>query len=319
MGTEGLLLALTASVLMVTAAHFVGMPPRLEGDMGICLPSPNLWGMGYMWGWIFNSVILIVTVLTLHLVNRTFNFVPGPDTVMTGMFAIMASSNLWISGNLSTSGLFALANIACMAVMFGCYDKRNATQELCVIATIISLGTMIQYAFIFMLPVYLIAAATLKCLRFKSFIAYLLGIVAPYWVAMGLGIVSLDDFAMPTMTNLFTGFTTRQTLLAGGINLGFTLLLTLVLTLGNMVRLYAGNTQRRLYNLVIDILGLACLICMIFDANNVVVYMCTFYMIAAVQLGNLFALRSIHRGGRWLTALCLLYITGLGLMIYYGV
>lgn len=317
MGTEGLLLALTASALMVVAAHFIGMPPRLDGEMGICLPSPNLWGMGDMWGWIVNTAILIATVLTLHIVNRHYNFVQGSDTVMTGMFAIMATSNLWISGTLSSSGLFALANVVCLAMLFGCYDKRNSTQELCIIATILSSGSMIQYAFIFMLPVYLIAAATLKCLRFKSFIAYLLGIAAPYWIVVGLGIVSLDDFAMPSMTNLFNGFTSRHTLLVGGINIGFTLLLSLVLALGNMVRLFAGNTQRRLYNHVINMLGLVCLLCMIFDADNMVVYMCTFYMIAAIQLGNLFALRSIHRRGWWLSALSLLYIVGLGFMIYY--
>lgn len=317
MGSEGLLMALLASAAMVALAHFVGVPPRLGGDMGICLPSPNAWGMSDLWGWAANTIVLAITVFTLYIVNREFTFVQGSDTVMTGMFAIMVSSNLWTSGCMSTSGLFALANLICITLLFGCYGKRNASQELCVTATIISLGTMIQYAFIFLLPVYLIAAGVLKCLRFKSFIAYLLGIIAPYWVALGMGIVRLEDFTVPTMTNLFNGFTSRPTLLVGGINIGITVLLTLILALGNMVRLYAGNTQRRLYNLVIDILGLACVLCMIFDTNNMVVYLCTLYMIAAIQLGNLFALRSIYRGGRWLMALSVLYVIGLVLMVFY--
>lgn len=317
MGNEGLMAVLLASAIMVSLAHFTGTPPRLGGDMGICLPSPNAWGLSDLWGWVANTTVLALCVLTLYIVNRQFTFVQGSDTVMTGMFALLVSSNLWTSGNLSASGLMALANLVCLIVLFGCYSKRNASQELCVIATILSLGSMIQYAFIFMMPVYIIGAGILKCLRFKSLIAFLLGIAAPYWVGLGLGIIRIEDFTMPTMANLFHGFTSKPTLLVGGINIGFTLILSLILALGNMVRLYAGNTQRRLYNLVIDILGLASVVCMIFDANNMVAYICTFYMIAAVQAGNFFALRSIYHGNHWLLAFSLLYITGLALMIFY--
>lgn len=316
MGPEGLLSALLAAGAMIAGAHFIGSPSRLVGDMGICLPSPNAWGLDAVWGWVANTLALAASVFVLHMMNREFRFVQGSDTVMAGMFAIMVSANVWTSGSLSASGLFALANLVCLTVLFGCYDKRNSSQELCVTATILSLGSMIQYAFIFMLPVYLLAAAVLKCLRFKSFVAYVLGMAGPYWIAVGTGIVSIEDFTMPTMANLFNGFASKPTLLVGCINIGFTLLLSLVFALGNMVRLYAGNTRRRLYNLVINIVGLACVLCMIFDADNMVVYMCTFYMIAAVQIGNFFALRSIHHASRWVTALCAFYVTGFVLMIY---
>lgn len=317
MGNEWLMAALPASAIMVSLAYFTGTPHRLSGDMGICLPSPNAWGVSDLWGWAANTAVLALCVILLYILNRRFTFVHGSGTVMTGMFALLVSSNIWTCGNLSGSGLMALANIVCLTVLFGCYDKRNASQELCIIATILSLGSMIQYAFIYMIPAYLIGAAVLKCLRFKSAIAFLLGLAAPYWVGLGLGIIGIEDFSMPTMTNLFDGYTSKHDLLIGFINIGFTLLLSLILALSNMVRLYAGNTRRRLYNLAIDILGLTSAILMIFDADNMVVYVCTFYMIAAVQLGNLFALRNIHRGNLWLLALSLLYIAGLALMITY--
>ena len=266
-------------------------------------------------GWVANTSALLVTAIVLYLLNREYNFVQGSDTVLTGMFAIMASTNLWVSGTLSSSALVALANLICLAVLFGCYRKRNAAQEMCVIATILSLGSMIQYAFIFMLPVYIIGAGLMKCLDFKAFVAYLFGIAAPYWVAVGLGIVPLSDFTMPTISNLFDGFATRPQLFAGLVIVGLTVLLSVVLALTNMVKLYAGNTQRRLYNLTIDVLGLACALCVVVDAQNMVAYLCTIYMIAAVQIANLFALRNVYHGGRWVTALCVLYIAGFAVMM----
>lgn len=315
MGHEGMLLAALISVALIAIAYFLGAPPRLSGDMGICFPSPNEWGLTPLWGWLSNAGVLLVTTLTLYAFNRQFNVVQGSDTVLTGVFAIMVSTNLWISGSLSSSGLLALSNLLCMTLLLGCYRKNRAAQELCVIGTIISLGSMIQYAFIFMIPVYIVGAALMKCLKFKTFIAYLMGLAAPYWVAVGLGIVGLSDFTTPTISNLFEGYVTRPQLFAGLVNVGLTALVSMILALTNMVKLYAGNTQRRLNNLCIDILGLAALLAVIFDAQNMVAYLGTLYLVAAVQIANLFALRNVYQGGRWIAAICVAYIAGFAVMM----
>lgn len=315
MGAEGMTLAALAAVAMAATAFFVGPHLLLSGDMGTCLRSPNEWGLAPLPGWIFNVGVLAVAAFTLYLVNRRYSFVPGADTVLTGMFALLTASNIWVSGSLSSSGLLAISNIICLLVLFGCYRKRNASQELCVIATILSMGSMIQYAFIFMIPVYIVGSALMKCLSFKSLVAFIMGLAAPYWVGIGLGLVPLDSFTMPTMTNLFDGYIERGALFAGLVNVGLTALLSLILALSNLVKLYAGNTQRRMFNNVIYILGLVCLICIVVDAFNMVAYLGTLYFVAAVQIANLFALRRINRSGRVLFALCLLYIAGFAVMM----
>ena len=90
-----------------------------------------------------------------------------------------------------------------------------------------------------------------------------------------------------------------------------------LLSLNNTVRLYAGNTQRRLCNTAINVLGLVCAACMVIDFNNMVVYMATVYMITAIQLANLFALWNIQHGSRWLSGLSLVYVLGFLLMVFY--
>lgn len=315
MGKEGMALAVTVSIAMASVAFFAETPRPLAGDMGFCLPSPNQWGLSPTGGWIFNLCLLLATTATLYLVNKQHTFVQGSDTVLTGMFLIMTTSNLWVSGLLTSSAMMALANLLCLLVLFGCYRKRNATQEIFVIATILSIGSMIQYAFIFMIPVYLIGSIMMKCFRFRVLVAFGMGLAAPYWVGIGLGILPLESFSMPTFTNLFDGYETKSGLFFGLLNISVTVVTGLILALNNGVKLYAGNTQRRLNNMVINLLGIAAVLCMLLDFNNMVAYMATIYMISAVQLANLFALWNIHRGSLWVLTISLLYVAGFVMMV----
>ncbi len=316
MGKEGMTLAAIVSLTMAAVAFFVDTPNMLIGSTGICLPAPSGWGLPPLLGWTLNLILLATTTIALYFVNKEFTIVQGSDTVLMGMFVIMATSNTGISGMLTSSTLMALANLISLVVLFGCYRKRNTSQELFAIATILSLGSMIQYAFIFMMPVYLIGAIMLKCFNFKGFVAFLMGIVAPYWICVGLGIVPLSQFTLPTFTNLFDGYASKSGLFFGMLNVAVTVVIGLILALNNMVKLYAGNTQRRLYNMVINLLGLVSALCMLIDFNNMVAYMTTIYMITAVQLGNLFALWNIRKGWIWVSGLSAIYATGFVMMIW---
>lgn len=315
MGKGGMTLAVIAAVAMAAFAIVAGPQAAAGGNMGICLPSPDLWGLSALASGAVNLGLMLVTAIMLYALNREFNFVQGSDSVLTGMFLVMAASNVWVSGRLSSSIIVALANLICLLVLFGCYRKRNAMQELFLIATILSLGSMIQYAFIFMMPVYMLGAAMLKCFSFRGFIAFLMGVAAPYWVGVGLGIIPVEDFSMPVFTDLSDANTSKQSVFFGLLSIGITTLVGFILALNNSVRLYAGNTQRRLYNMVINLLGLVAALCTIIDFNNILAYMATVYMITAVQLGNLFALWNVHRAWLWLLMLSAIYVGCFFMMI----
>lgn len=316
MGKEGMTLAVIAAAAMFVTAFFAGAPEHpAAGQMGICFPQPELWDLVPLGAWAINLGIFFAVTVTLWFCNKDYTFVQGNDTVLTGMFVIMAASNPWLSGVLTGSGIMAFANLLCMVILFGCYRKRNASQELFIIASILALGSMIQYGFVFMIPVYIIGAVMMKCFSFKGFIAILMGLVAPYWIGVGFGLIPLDSFRMPTFTNFFDSAESKSEIFVLLVNLGVTFLISLFLALNNIVKLYAGNTQRYQYNMVLNLLGVVAVACMVLDFTNMVVYMATFYLIASVQLANLFALREINRGPLWLLALSALYILGFSLMI----
>lgn len=314
MGREGMWLAVLAAGAMYAAAYFLDSPVPLLGDLGTCLPSPNKWPIPPIVAWAIDTALMAIATFVLYFFNKEYQLVPGSDTVLPGFFLLMAASNPWISGLLTSSTIFALANITCMAVLFGCYRKRTAAQEMFLIATIISLGSMIQYAFFFLIPVYLIGAMMLRCLGFKGFVAFLMGMAAPYWVGVGMGVIDISWFHYPTFTNLFDGFDTNTDLFIGLITIASTVLVSTILALNNMVKQYAGNTQRRLYNSTMQLLGFVCSVCMVLDFNNIVAYTATVYLVAAFQLANLFALWNIRYGRRWLLLIAILYLISFILM-----
>ncbi len=315
MGRDGLVTAIIASLVMFAGAYFFGADPLRETGMGICFFSPGQWGLSQLESFLASLGLVAAISIALWLWNKKFGFVLGNDTVIIGMFLVMSASNVWLSRSLTTSEIMALGNILCMIILFGCYRRQNATQELFVIATVLAIGSMIQYAFLFMLPVYIIGAMILKCFSFKGFLAMLVGLVAPYWIGLGFGIISPDSFRMPTLTNFFYHYTTHGDFFIVLVNVAVTFLIALLLALNNMVKLYAGNTQRSKYNMVINLWGIVTVMCMLIDFNNLLVYVSSLYVVAAIQLGNLFALWDINRGPIWLIALSALYVAGFMLML----
>ena len=307
MGKGGVSAVTAVAVALCFVSYLVDSPQPPTGYMGICLPSPNLWTLVPVAGWGLNLGLLIATTVGLYFVNKVFTIVAGAQTILTAIFLLMAASVPWIGGMLTSSAILAPAMLACIAILCSCYRQRNSTQEIFVLATILSLGSMIQYAFIFMIIPAVTIAIAFKCMHLKEVLAMLLGLVAPYWVGIGLGLIPIENFAVPHLTNLFDVNMSRGTIFFGLVNLAVTALLTLILSLYNSMKLYAGNPRRRFLNLAFVVLEVCCVAFMVIDFNNLTAYIVTFYLCCAVQYANLFALWRIRRAWIWSLLICLMY------------
>lgn len=317
MGKEGLALAAVVSLAMAAVAFFISPSYSLDAVAGLCFPSPANWGLSAGLGWWFNIILLGATCALLSSLNKEYHIVPGSDTVALGMFLLMVTSNIWTSSMLTSTGIMAIANLVCIMMLFGCYDNRNATKDLFVIGTILSFGSMIQYGFVFMMPVYIIGAIILKCFNFKALTAYLMGIAAPYWIFIGFGIVDPQSISFPSLSHVFENIVSKSDLLIGVLNILFTALLGVVLTFLNSVKVYTGNSKKRACKTVLNVLGLFTLLCVIFDFENVMAYLATLYAITAVQMGNMFQSGNVTFSRYWLLGISALYITGFVLFCIY--
>lgn len=309
-GKTGLVACVLLMLAMSFSSHLLLPAKTLAGDMGLCLPSPNLWPLNPDLSWIVNISLLIATATGAVLLNRHFNFIKSTDFVLPGLFLVFAGSNIWVTSWLGASTLLLLVNFICVSVLFGCYKRENATQPMFVIATLLSVGSMFQYAFLVFVPIYIAGALIMKALSWKSSCAMLMGLAAPYWVAIGFGMVGPNDFKVPELSNLFDNFTPPADMLLILINIGVTMLSALMVSLNCIVKLFTGNSRILAINNVINLIGLACCAGILLDYNNMQAYLATFYFIAAAQWANLFALWEFRRGWVAAAAIAAIY-TGL--------
>lgn len=290
-----MLLAILAMAAMCVAAFVLQPEERLSGELGICLPSPNLWVINPISSWLINTVLLGGIAAAAFFLNRTYNFIRSTQPVAPALFLVMAASNPWITGYLCSSTLLCAVNVLSLWVIFGIYNSRNATQEMFLIATFISVGSMFQHAFLPMIVPYVATAIIMKSFRIKELLAVGMGLIAPYWVGVGLGLIPPEWFRMPEITNLFDDYAQASDLFVLMLNIGVASLMVLLLGINNSIKLYAGNSRINAMNLAITLLGLTSMACIIIDFSNMMAYLATLYLAAAVQVANLCALWHFKR------------------------
>lgn len=291
-----------AAAMAMSALSFLFAPDtRLSGELGICLPSPNLWDINPLVSWISNAVLIGILTVGGYMLNRRYNFIRSTHPVLPAIFLILTASNPWINDHLSTSTLICAINMISLWILFGSYHQENATQSMFVIGTLFSTGAMVEYAFLPYIIPYVVAAIIMKAFRIKEFLAMGMGIVAPYWVAVGMGLIDISSFRMPEITNLFSGYVQTQDLVLLMADVGLAAFFGFVLGLNNSIKLYAGNSRINAMNLAINFVGMTSAICMVVDFNNMPAYMMTLYFAVAVQVANLCALWTIKR--EWLLVL----------------
>lgn len=307
-GKGDLAIAVAIMMAMCVASYLFTPAVRIAGESGICLPSPNLWEIPPLWSWGGNTLLLGVIALCSFLMNRHFNFIRSTEPVLPAMFLILAASVPWNNTHLSTSTIICAVNLLNLALLFGCYRKPNATQEIFIIATSLSVGSMFQYAFLpYIIPIAL-GGMVIKAFRIKEFLALLMGLIAPYWVGIGLGLIPLENLAVPELSNLFSGYATFPDLFILILTVGLTALIGILLGFNNSFKLYAGNSRVNALNMIVNIMGLVSIVCIIIDFTNMMAYLATLSFSVAVQVANLCALWRLKREWLVILILALIYI-----------
>lgn len=314
--------AQTYIAMIILAAVFMAVAGwlrpvfRPDANVGLSLPSPNLWPVMPFWSGIINGVIIIAASLWAWFLNKRYNFIKNSDYTLPSLFVLFVGSNPLDSGFLCTSTLLLVFWMIAFSVLFGCYRQRNATQELFLVATFLSVGSMVDYAFLTAAPMVIIAAVMLKAMRFREVIAFLLGLAAPYWIGLGFGLLKLSDFHLPQFYNFTNGPLLPAELLTVGAGLGILWLSAAVCAISTMVKLYAGNPRPRTFNYTIYLLSVYCAVCMIVDSGHLAAYLATAYFSIAVMLTNFFTLNNVYRTSLWIWIMAGLAALYWGLILF---
>ena len=307
-GKGGMVLCALVALAMCVLAFVLQPVSVISSNPGICLPPVAEWNLIPQFGWAINTFLIVATTLGSYYLNNTFNFIRSPHPVLPAAFCLLLSSNAWISGNLSSAMILCAVVMGCMAILFSSYNSKNATQEMFVTATFFGVGSMFEIAFIPMIIPMILGANVMKILRFKEIIAFVLGLVAPYWVGVGLGLIPLEAFHLPDLSLLFSSGHDLTDFFFLLLDTGILALAGLLIGVSCAIRLYAGNAFVSAMNFSVAITGLIAIAFAAIDFSNITAYLAVFYFSVAVQISQLCALWKMRHEWIVVTLIALLSI-----------
>lgn len=306
-GSLALSLLATLVIAIISAAMF--SPGPLEGHAGICLPSPNEWKLPGGLSFVLNILLYWIACLGAISLNKRFNFIPGSGVLFASVFMFAALSDPWLNSRLSSSSIVVCVVLACCHLLFGLYGRRNASQEIFFIFSILSWGSMIQYSCVLLMPIFMLGAIFLKVFGVRECLAAILAILTPYWIIFGLGVLPAEALRWPGLTNFFTGFAGNGQLYWLLVANGITATLFLLLLAANSLKAYSLGVRMRALNSFLNLLGIAMIWFMLFDTDNLLAYAATLALAFGFQAGRFFPECRLRRAYLLILLIPVIYIT----------
>jgi hypothetical protein len=262
---------------------------------GICFSAPDTWMPCSMASCIVNMSLLLVSALSLIMLNARYNFMPHSSHLSAALFLLLVSASPVIIGRLNSSSILVLINIFALALLFSAGQLKSYAPAIFLIASTLSIGSMVQYAFIFFIPIYAFANVILNGFHWKDLGALILGTLAPYWIILGTGLVSPSDLQLPQMQFIQIPQSEQTEFFIFLITILITVLWSIIALLSNSIGIISAGTATRKYFNTLTVPLIASMILMAIDYSNISVYAATFFLFAAIQAGYI---KALSRNGK---------------------
>ncbi len=290
----GALLMMAVAVAATIVSYCMGNIENIPGDTGLWLPSANDWlpaGAGSLTAGLFLNIGIAALLV---LLNKRYNIIRSSSDLFARLFLILQMSLPTLMGQFYGGTLLCVIVLLSVFILYASFSRPFPRQPIFLIFFLLALGSMTQYAYAFYLPVFLLGCAQMRIFDGKTFIAALLGIITPVWSMWGFGFISFSEFEMPHFVNIFTAIDSDE-MLQMLVTVGLTLILLIVFSILNLVRVLNYNSKTRAYNGFITILSLVTAILVLIDYTNLDIYVPLLNCCAAFQVGHYFAINSYQR------------------------
>lgn len=248
------------------------------------------WTDGGIASWGLNFIVILNSVLLLGLLNKKYAFVREYTMLHISFFLIAAFSNPCFSSGVGAGTVTCFLVMACALILFGSYQQPKRRGVIFLISFILSGFSIVDYSSLLLLPVFFVGFFQMQTMTFKGFIAMLLGIITPYWLAWGFGFVELNSLRLPDMSFSLDNY---AALSAGELaRASITVIAGLFFGLCNVLTLMSYRLQLRSYNGFFTALAVVSAILMVLDVRNFDTYLLLLNVCVSVQAAHFF---TIHK------------------------
>lgn len=299
------MMAVAALYLLLSAGFEESLPA--QGEQGICLPPPALWPLSrvvdVVGGIALNAAVLVV----IALINKGFNILRSNTRLELGLFAIMAAAVPRLVVNVNSGIFVAVAVCISIFLLFSTFDNPAGVRRVFLAFMILSLGAAMQYCFVIYLPLLWVITAQMRIFNIRSFLASVFGIMTPWIILLGFGIVGPHDFHMPEVTGIFRTFEEDSAIYFLAVT-GFTSFLLIASIVLNISKTISYNARARAFNGALSLLSFVTIIAIAVNYNNLLAYLPLLNVCAACQLAHLFVNHKFERQWIAVFAVCICYI-----------
>lgn len=275
-----------AGILMLVAARIAFQNDEVtyfSFDRGILFESANLWIGDHWLTMVINTALILVAALSWMLVIQFFNPFRALTTLPASFFLVMMLSVPDLTDQLCTGSLLAAILPGCVALLWSAFGNARQMKHIYLLFAILSAFSMTQYCFAVYIPVFIIGCIQMKIFSLRTVLACIFGLLTPWWIVLGLGLIDSSEIHAPDVTGFFSAFDTE-----GIVNIILVSAVTGALCIGswfgNLMNVITLNANLRAFNGSISLIAVFTIVAMCADFPNAAAYLPTLMLVTSYQL-----------------------------------
>lgn len=128
------------------------------------------------------GLFILVFAFVLNHADTRYNIIRTRTSLPFFFTSLLLATNSFLLGNLLQS-VAALLVLLAISSLFESYQETRAEKNAFDIALLLSLASLFWIKILYLLPIFWFGLYAMKTLSFKSWLASIVGIIAPYWFA----------------------------------------------------------------------------------------------------------------------------------------
>lgn len=249
------------------------------------------WQCGTFMGFIINCLLIILAVICMLWMNKRFMFLGGMSSLYVTLFLLFENMVPRIDAQFCMGTVMALVFIYATTMLFTLYEQPANRANILIIFTLLSAFAAVQISSLFVVPIFILGIIQVRAMNFKSSLAILFGIITPYWILFGTGLVSINRVSFPEIAPIWQLERIPLYLICSAF-----VFVTALTAIGfNFFNLVKYRLQTRVYNGFIIILLLWSAIMLVLDSKNATAYIPTLNACSAMQISHMYSVKSSKR------------------------
>ncbi len=271
----------------------------LGGDIGsvdstTLFPPASRWVDNGIVSLVVNLIAGIVIILLISIIEKQYSIVRTMSTLYAGIFILMQAAMPLVSTQFYNGTLLCIIVLPAIISLLSTYHKPQYTQRLYLAFLLLSSGALAVNEVMAYLIVALIIMMQMQSMSLRGLLAAAFGVITPWWILIGFGIIEPIDIELPRLTWLHE-VPDNTTLIHSLTTVGVTMFVGLCLCIANLIKIYSYNAQARSYNGALVVTSLATSLLIIADNGNFLTYTPLLNCLTAIQASHFFVINHNRR------------------------